>query len=281
MGLGRLRFATAGIPLSTKPRDTLSGIAQVRSLGLEGMELEFVHSVNISAEKAPLVKSAAEKADVVLTCHAPYFINLNSADKKKLSASKQRILQSARIAALCGAWSVCFHPGFYQKDQKPAVFERIAREIADIRKTLDGEGVSIWLRPETTGKLSAFGDYEELIELSSKIDCVLPCIDFAHLHARSNGKLNSKQEIMDVLSLVEKKLGKEGLSNMHIHYNGIRYSEKGELNHLELADSDARWREVIDAWHAYKLKGVVVSESPNIEKDALTFQNYWQKLEKV
>ena len=55
-----LLFGTAGIPISSKG-PTEQGIADVKKLGLGAMELEFVRSINISREKAPLVKKAAEK----------------------------------------------------------------------------------------------------------------------------------------------------------------------------------------------------------------------------
>ena len=108
-----LLFGTAGIPLSSNPRTTTDGIKHVRKLGLGAMELEFVRSVNITKDRAPEVKKAAEESNVVLTCHAPYFINLNSLEKAKIKASIERILNSARIASLCGGYSVCFHSGFY------------------------------------------------------------------------------------------------------------------------------------------------------------------------
>src|SRR3989344_2639024 len=112
-----LRFGTAGIPLSTSPRDTANGIKQVRKLGLENMELEFVHSVNITTEKAPEIKRAAKENDVVLTCHGQYYINLNSQEKEKIEASKQRIYNAAKRAFECGAWSMVFHAGFYMKQE--------------------------------------------------------------------------------------------------------------------------------------------------------------------
>src|SRR3989338_128470 len=147
-----LLFGTAGIPTSAKRSGTEEGIGEVRNLGLDAMELEFVRNINITKEKAPEVKKAAEKNNIVLTCHAPYFINLNSLEKAKLKASIARILNSARIANLCGAWSVVFHAGFYQKSTKEETYERIRQGIGEISKTLKHEGNKIWIRPETTGK---------------------------------------------------------------------------------------------------------------------------------
>lgn len=275
--MDKLLFGTAGIPLCAKGSDTITGIEEVKNLGLGAMELEFVRSINITKEKAPEVKKAADKNDVVLTCHAPYFINLNSSEKKKLKASIDRILNSARIANLCGAYSVCFHPGFYQKEPKEKVFEKIKGNIKEISKTIKNENNKMWLRPETTGKESQFGNINELLEISSELDNVMPCIDFSHLHARSNGKYNSYDEFSEVLKSVEKKLGKNGLNNMHIHLSGIAYSEKGEKNHLNLMHSDMNYKDLIKAWRDFRIKGVVISESPNIEEDALLMQKDYNK----
>lgn len=268
----KLLFGTAGIPLSTPDRNTLNGIAHVRKLGLDAMELEFVRNVNITRELAPKVKEEAKKNNVELTCHGQYFINLNSHDKDKKEASVQRVLNAARRAYECGAKSMTFHAAFYQGDPDEKVYETVKSALKNIVKTLQDESVKIWVRPETTGKPSQFAGLKEILQLSQEIDMVLPCIDFAHMHARTGGKNNTYEEFCEMLSSVEKTLGKEALTNMHIHMAGINYTEKGERNHLNLKESDFRYEELIRAWHEYKIKGVVICESPNIEKDALLLQ---------
>lgn len=272
-----LLFGTAGIPICAKGSGTENGIEEVNKLGLGAMELEFVRSINITKQKAPSVKEVAEKNKVVLTCHAPYFINLNSLEKAKLKASKDRILNSARIASLCGAWSLCFHPGFYQKSTKEETYVRIRDAIKEISNTLKKENNKIWLRPETTGKESQFGNVDELLKISQEVDNVMPCIDFAHFHARTNGKYNSYEEFCEILEKIEKKLGKNGLENMHIHITGIAYGEKGEKHHLTLKESDLKYKELLKALKHFKVKGVVISESPNIEEDALLMKKEYGK----
>ncbi|MDI6721238.1 MAG: TIM barrel protein, partial [Candidatus Aenigmarchaeota archaeon] len=152
-----LRFGTAGIPISTEERNTLNGIEQVKRIGLGAMELEFVHSVNISEEMAPHVKKAAEKNGIVLTCHGQYYMNLNSEEKAKQRATIQRILKAARIAEMCGGWSLCFHAAFYMGMEKENVYKTVRDSLKDIVKTLRNEGNTIWIRPETTGKPVQFG----------------------------------------------------------------------------------------------------------------------------
>ena len=164
--MDKLRFGTAGIPICTNG-DTLKGIETVRKLKLESMELEFVRSINIAKEKASFVKEAAKKNDVVLTCHCPYFINLNSDDKKKYYASIGYIKNSAIITSLCGGFSVCFHAGYYQKQDPLKVYEKIKEGIKTIVKELKEHSDKIWIRPEISGKISQFGDLKEILKLSS------------------------------------------------------------------------------------------------------------------
>ncbi|MBC8501398.1 MAG: TIM barrel protein [Nanoarchaeota archaeon] len=272
----KLLFGTAGIPISTPDHNTENGVRYVRELGLDCMELEFVRSINITKERAPTIKEVAKKENVVLTCHAPYFINLNAIEKPKLYASMNRILNSARIAHLCGGWSVTFHAGFYMKMEPEKVYNNIRDKIKEIRKTLDNEGVDIWLRPETTGKPTQFSGLKDLLNISQEVEGVMPCVDFAHLHARTAGKNNTTEEFRDMLQQIEKALGKEGLKNMHIHMAGINYTEKGERNHLILKESDMNYKDLLKVWKEFKIAGVVICESPNIEEDAKLLQETYR-----
>ena len=273
-----LLFGTAGIPLSANPRTTSDGIKHVKELGLGCMELEFVHSVNISKEKAPEIKKIAEDSNIILSCHAPYFINLNSLEKSKIKASIDRILNSARILNLCGGYSVAFHSGFYMGMDSKKVYDTIKDNLKIIIRTLKNEGNNIWIRPETTGKETQFGNVDEILQLSEEFDNVMPCVDFAHFHARTNGKYNSYSEFCSILEKIEKTLGKRGLENMHIHITGIAYGPKGEKHHLTLKESDLKYKELLKALKDFKVKGVVVSESPNIERDALLMQKAYNGL---
>ncbi|MAG38977.1 hypothetical protein CMO90_02710 [Candidatus Woesearchaeota archaeon] len=274
----KLLFGTAGIPISTIDYSTLHGIKRVRTLGLDAMELEFVRSVNISKEKAPEVKKTAKKEDVVLSCHAPYFINLNAVEKHKVKASINRIVQSAMITSLCGGKNVVFHAGFFLKMNPEKVYKNILNGIEEVRRILDEEGIDIKLRPETTGKKTQFSGLKDLLRISAEVEGVMPCVDFAHMHARTAGKNNTTEEFREMLSQIENSLGKEGLRNMHIHLAGINYTDKGERNHLILEDSDMNYEDLLKVWNEFRIAGTVICESPNIEEDAILLQKYYRSI---
>ncbi|WP_319509005.1 TIM barrel protein [uncultured Methanolobus sp.] len=274
----KLLFGTAGTPKSSKKRNSISGIERVHELGLGCMELEFVRGVKMREGTAREVHGISEKEDISLSVHAPYYINLNSAEPEKIDASIERIYTSARIGNLCGARNIVFHPAYYHKDAPEKVYERVHRLLKLLISRLKDEGIEVILRPETTGKATQFGSLKENVRLGCEIDNMLPCIDFAHLHARSNGAENSYEEFASILELVEDELGREGLDDMHMHVSGIEYSEKGERNHLNLDDSDLEYAELMRSLKDFKVKGLLICESPDNEGDALLLKNTYESI---
>jgi len=275
---GELLFGTGGVPLSTQPRSTEAGIERVAELGLGCMEVEFVQGVRMSPQVAVSVGELAARKKVALTAHGPYFVNLNAVEPQKVHMSKERILQTARIAALFGARSITFHAAFYLKNTPAETYATVKKRLQEVVNILRKEGNKVTISPEVTGKPSQFGTLEEILQLSSEIEGVAPCIDFSHWHART-GKANSYEEFSDILDQVEKKLGRRGLDNMHIHVSGIAYGKKGEIKHLMLPDSDFQYAELLKALKELKAKGVMICESvPSLEKDALLLQQTYREI---
>jgi len=272
-----LLFGPAGVPLSAKERSTESGIHRVDELGLGCMELEFVRGVKMSERSALVIRKLAREKGIALSAHAPYFINLNAQEAEKVNASRERLLHTARIASLCGARSVVFHAAYYLNDPPNRAYNTVKRQLQEIISKLKAEGNKVWIRPETMGKVSQFGTLDELIRLSSEVEGIAPCIDFAHLHALT-GKFNTYGEFMAILEQIENKLGKTALNDMHIHTSGIAYGKKGEIKHLNMKESDFNYIDLIKALKDYEVKGLLISESPNLEEDALLLQGIYNSL---
>ncbi|GIV80920.1 MAG: hypothetical protein KatS3mg051_0274 [Anaerolineae bacterium] len=145
--------------------------------------------------------------------------------------------------------------------------------MRELRAILDAEGVDVILRPETMGKPAMFGSLDEVLQLSRDIPGVLPCLDFAHLHART-GQFNSYDEFMRILDAVEAALGERGLRQFHAHLSGIAYGPRGERQHLPLNEADLRYRELLQALIDRGVQGTIGVEAPEPfhVADALTLQ---------
>jgi len=272
-----LLFGTAGTPHTSQALTTQAGIERIRELGLDCLEVQFVQGVKMGERTALQVAEVARRLGVRLSCHAPYFINLNAHEPDKLSASEARILQSARIGALCGAESVVAHTAFYLGDPPQMVYQRVKGSLEKIVATLRREGNPILIRPEVMGKDTQFGTLEEVLSLSAEIEGVLPTLDFSHWHAR-HGKNNTYEEFLLILKQVESRLGRRGLEKIHIHLSGIEYSQAGERKHLNLKEADLRYRELLQAIKDSKAIGTIICESPNLEEDALLLQQIYSSL---
>ncbi|MDP4160352.1 MAG: TIM barrel protein [Bacillota bacterium] len=273
-----LLFGTAGVPISSADHSSEGGVRRIRELNLGALELEFVQGVRMGEEKARKVGFVAQEQGIALSCHGPYYINLNSREPEKVTASRDRILHTARISQILGVRSVIFHPAFNHEDSSEVVLARVVRELTVVREILAAENNDVMLRPETTGKGTQFGDLAQTIRIAQEVPGVLPCIDFSHLHARTNGRYNSYDEFCAILNETAEGLGDRWVKNVHFHISGIEYGLKGEKRHLVLKNSDLRYEELMKACHAFGVEGLAICESPNLEDDALLLQQTYQAL---
>jgi deoxyribonuclease-4 len=275
-----LIFGTVGAPPSTpkKPGGSPGAIARIKELGLGALELAWVQSVSATDATCAAIQAAAKEHGVALSVHAPYFINLN-ADAKMWPAGRERLMKAARAGFKAGATDIIFHPGTYFGQPPEQVYgvarDRLAKVVAELR----AEGNTVTLRPETMGKSAMFGTLEEIVQLARDMDGVLPCIDFAHLHARrGDGSFNSYREFLDALELVASGLDERGIKSVHIHISGIEYGAKGERNHLMLKEADIKYRDLLRALIDIGATGRVMCESPDQEVDAALLQKAYRRM---
>ncbi len=274
----KLNFLTAGMPLRTGKGSYPEAFDIIEEMGLDGLELEFVHGVRMNPETREKVKTIRAEKNLVLTAHAPFYINLNSKEEDKVEASAARIVETAAVAGEVGAFSITFHAAYYMGKDKDTVFNQVKTQIVNINKIIAKENINLWIRPETTGKPTQWGDLDEIINLSKEFENVLPCIDFSHLHARSAGEYNTYNEFSQIFEKLGKKLGDYAINNFHGHLAGIDYGAKGEKKHLNLEESDMNYKDLLKVMKEFGVKGALVCESPNIENDAALLKQYYQTL---
>ncbi|MGZ6346483.1 MAG: TIM barrel protein [Anaerolineales bacterium] len=187
------RFGTVGSPEATPPNPggTVGGIKYAASIGLDALELAWVQGVRVSEATCGVIKQASVENGVALSVHAPYYINLNG-DEEKWPRLRKYLIDAAHFGNLAGATDIIFHPGTYfgrpPADVLKVTIPRLQGCIDEIRK----DGNPVILRPEISGKAAMLGSLSDVLKMAKAIPGVIPCIDFAHLHARlGDGAMNS------------------------------------------------------------------------------------------
>jgi deoxyribonuclease-4 len=243
--------------------ESIKNLETYKKLGLKACEIPFTYGVYIKEkEDAIKIGNSAKKFGIELSIHAPYWINLNSQDKEKLKKSKERILNCCMVGTWLGASRVVFHPGYYTKD-KIKDFEFIKSQIISLMDEVKKNNYKTKLAPEIMGKINVFGSVEEIDGLVKETKCDF-CIDFAHILARY--KKYMFQEIFERFK--DKK-------ELHIHFSGIVYGEKGEKHHKLTPEKDLR--ELINSLPKNK-KITIINESPSPIEDSVKALKIYNKL---
>ena len=265
----KVRFGSAGIPHQCKG-GSLEAIECSHNLGLGAMELEFVRGVKLKEENAKKLRHEAEKFDIRLSAHAPYWVNCCAEDKEKQDTTLRNLFLAAQAAGWAGARVAVFHPGYYQQKPAQECFNLLKDLFSRLRETMDEHEVKdVKLGAETVGKKSQYGGLEECIQLHLEIPEIMLVLDFAHLHARGDWKLLSEDDYTKLFDHVEKHLP-EYLKDFHAHFSCIQYSEKGEQNHLPLeGKNEPAYKPLMKVLAEQGYSGVIISESPLLEYDAL------------
>lgn len=236
----------------------MSGLDRIKKAGLPAAEVEFTHSIYMNNKMAEEVGSYAKKLGIRLSIHAPYYINLCSEKKQVITASKKRIIKCAELGHYMGARYIVFHPGYYGKFGKDEAYRMVEDAVVEMQNIIKKNGWNVMLVPETTGKVSQFGDIDELYELHKKTKCAV-CVDFAHMRAKYNGKI----DYMHVCSIMRKFRFRP----LHAHFSGITWGPKGEKAH-KLTPVD-EISELLRWLKKYRFDITVINESPDPFGDAV------------
>lgn len=263
MSKQKIFLGPAGTPLSSKG-GSLDAVSDVKALGLKAMEVQFVRGVKMKGELAKKVGEEAKTHDIRLSVHAPYYINLASAEAEKVEASKNMILRSADRAEKMGASPVVLHPAYYGKRSKEEVFDMVLEACEELASKIP-KGVKLGL--ETGGKKSSFGSVDEIVDVCKKANACVPVIDFSHIYARQVGNIDYA-EVLDALKPLK-------LKHIHSHFSNIEFTDKGEREHLPL-DGRPPFRPLAEEIVDRKLDITIICESPKLELDSLLMKKTFQ-----
>lgn len=208
-------------------------------MGLDAFEYSFGRGVRMSEPTAKAIRASMEEYGIALSVHAPYFINLCVDDAERIEKNRKYFIDTAKAAQMMGADRAVFHPGAVTKMTRERAMALARPLLKSILDELDALGLgNVRFCAETMGKLNQFGDLDEVIRLCAEDERLIPAIDFAHLHARGVGALNSAKDFERILNALENGLGVERAKRMHVHFSTIEYTQMGEKRHRTFAETD-------------------------------------------
>ncbi len=278
------RFGPAGQCQDSRQqaKNTIQFIGYIAERGLTAFEYQCGRGVTVGETKAREIGAAARAAGIEISLHAPYYISLASPDEQKRENSITYILQSARAVHWMGGRRIVVHPGGLGKLSRPEAAECASEILVRARQKLDEEGLEeIILCPETMGKVNQLGDLAEILTFCKLDERSLPCIDFGHLNARTQGGLSGKEHFAEILREIGNSLGQERLHAFHSHFSKIQYSAGGEVRHLTFEDEQygPKFEPLLELVREQGLSPVFICESAGTQtRDALTMKQHYEGL---
>ncbi len=234
----------------------------------------------MSESRAQLIRENSERAGVAMSMHGAYYISLASKNPETREKSKQRLVNGLHWAPKMGVKRIVFHPGGYGGLSKHEAYEVVRAALREVWAHNEDLLGKVWLAPEIAGKLSMFGSQDEIISICRDVDGCIPTIDWAHLHARTQGRINDRDSFIEVLNRFEDALGNLFTKNMHFHISGITYTEAGEQSHRPLG---SEWGpDLLPLLQIVKENGykpTFISETPEPVKGALYAKILLEELE--
>jgi deoxyribonuclease-4 len=233
----------------------------------------LTYGARMKEEDAIELGKRAKKHDIFLSVHGPYYVVLTSDKQKVIRNSINEMIRTMRLSNLMQAERIVLHPGFGRD---------INRFIKNIRTIEKDKPESIRILPETMGRLSQLGSLSEVLEICEQTECI-PCIDFGHLHARTQGSLKEKEDFRKILVEIEKRLGKKALKTLHCHFYQIEFTEKGEKRHKPANEKNAypKFEPLAGLIREFNMFPVLISESMNSQDiGALQMKKIMQSLKK-
>ncbi len=252
--------------------------------GLSAYEYQCGRGVRVGEKLAREIGSEAEKHEIALSIHAPYYINLCSENEETIDKSLKHLVASYKLAFEMGAEKIVFHPGSLGKLSRQAALEKVMIILQVLLEKLKiDKSPEVFFCPETMGKKSQLGSLEEVLKLCSLHPAILPAVDFAHIHAVSQGKLNDRKAFADIINCLEDNLPEDKLEKLHIHFSPIEFGPKGEKRHRSTRDDTygPRFEYLAEEILYRSLNPTVICESSGYQVyDAIYYRDIFEELRK-
>jgi deoxyribonuclease IV len=258
--MGRIRFGPAGLATDVEPE---LAIAAVAAAGYDACEVGFGGGFKLDYDGAERLGAAAREHDVLLSVHAPLAGFMGHLDLgKKYRMAVGMLDHTAGLAAACGAEVVVFHPGFLLGRERQAALDAVVEQLGLLGERLDGKGRLVPFGVEVMGRVRDLGSLDDVIELAARVPFVRPVLDFAHMHATSDGAYAEPEAFAVALEAADGVL--EPGAPFHIHFSDIAYANRNETKHLPYGEGTLRVEPLGTALARFERAATVISEAPDV-----------------
>jgi deoxyribonuclease-4 len=257
----KLRYGPARVPSRESPE---AAVELLLERSYTACEIDFEGKFWMDYPWAERFGEVAREADIALSVHAPIagFMGHVERDKKQRMAVGM-LDHSAGVAVACGAEVVVFHPGFLLGRDRADAIDSVVEQLAELRERLEGKGRAVPFGVEVMGRVRELGTADDVIEISRRLGWVRPVLDFAHMHAVTDGGFTTVEPFAEVLKRADAVL-EEG-APFHIHFSDIQFANRNETKHLPYGEGTLRAEPLAEALARFDRPATVISESPDEE----------------
>jgi len=257
--MGSIRFGPARVPSHSSPEEAVDAL---RLSHYSACEIDFEGGFWMDYAWAERFGALAREADVALSVHAPIAAFVGHAERgKKLNMAVGMLDHSAGIAKSAGAELVVFHPGFLLGRRREAAIDSVCEQLGELRERLERKDRAVPLGIEVMGRVRDLGSAQDVVEISRRCAWVRPVLDFAHMHATSDGAFTSAEPFADALGAANPVL--EPGEPFHIHFSDIAYANRNETKHLPYGEGTLRAEPLREALARFERPATVIGESPD------------------
>ncbi len=256
----RIRVGPARFPSRESPEKALDILLE---RGYTACEIDFESGFWMDYPFAGRLGELSREHDIALSVHAPLFGFMGhlEASGRKFTSAVGALDRSAGIASACGAELVVFHPGFLLGRSREDALDAVVEQLGTLRERLEGKDRAVTFGVEVMGRVRDLGSLDDVVEISRRTTWVRPVLDFAHMHATSDGAFLAAEPFTEALRAVDAILVPE--APFHIHFSDIAFANRNETKHLSYGDGTLRADPLRDALDAFERPATVISESPD------------------
>ena len=231
--------------------------------GYSACEIDFESGFWMDYPFAERLGDLARENDVALSVHAPLFGFMGhlEASGRKFKSAVGALDRSAGIVAASGAELVVFHPGFLLGRSRDDAIAAVVEQLGTLRERLESKERAVPFGIEVMGRVRDLGSVDDVVEIARRVDWVRPVLDFAHMHATSDGAFLEAERFREALELADGVLA-DG-APFHIHFSDIAFANRNETKHLPYGEGTLRADPLREALAGFDRPATVVSESPD------------------